>query len=133
MLAEEASVALRYAGFWLRAAAAALDGLIVSVPVAVAYWSLRSIAATYVVFLSLMVYSQLYLPATTGQSLGKLLLRLVILHQDGTPISLGTVLVRLMGRGVSGFTLGFGFLIAAWDERKLALHDRLAGTCVVRL
>lgn len=124
---------MRYAGFWLRAAAAALDGLIVSVPVAVAYWSLKSIAATYVVFLSLMVYNQLYLPATTGQSLGKLLLRLVILHQDGTPVSLGTVLVRLMSRGVSGFTLGFGFLIAAWDERKLALHDRLAGTCVVRL
>lgn len=123
---------MRYAGFWLRAVAAVLDGLIVSVPVAVAYWSLKSFAAAYVVFAALLIYNQLYLPATTGQSLGKLLLRLTIVHQDGTPISLGTVLVRQMSRGISTLTMGFGFLIAAWDQRKLALHDRLAGTCVVR-
>jgi uncharacterized RDD family membrane protein YckC len=51
---------------------------------------------------------------------------------DGGRISFGRATGRYFGKILSGLILGIGFLMAAFTERKQALHDLLAGTLVVR-
>ena len=50
--------------------------------------------------------------------------------EDGSePIGLSRAAVRVLGYLLSGLTLGIGFLMIAFGG---SLHDRLAGTRVVR-
>ncbi|QHC35466.1 RDD family protein [Komagataeibacter xylinus] len=39
---------------------------------------------------------------------------------------------RYFGKYLSALLLGVGFLMVMWTQRKQALHDILAGTCVIR-
>jgi uncharacterized RDD family membrane protein YckC len=72
-----------------------------------------------------------YFWAVRGRTPGKALLGLSIEGVDDEfPISLGRAVARLMGYGVSVALLGCGFLLIALDGN--ALHDRIAGTRVVR-
>jgi uncharacterized RDD family membrane protein YckC len=62
---------------------------------------------------------------------GKRLLGLVVVAEDGSePIGLSRATVRVLGYLLSGLTLGIGFLMIAFGGA--GLHDRLAGTRVVR-
>lgn len=66
-----------------------------------------------------------------GATPGKRLLHLVVEGEDGRfPIGLGDATIRLIGYFCSGIVLGIGFLMIAFQGR--ALHDRMAGTRVVR-
>ena len=51
---------------------------------------------------------------------------------DGGRITFMRGLLRVLGMTLSGLILGIGFLMAAFTERKRALHDIIAGTCVVK-
>ena len=73
------------------------------------------------------------LPLFGGQTIGKWATGLRIERRDGRPLSLPRALLRhLVGYLVSLLTLGAGFLLAALDREGRALHDRIAGTIVVR-
>ena len=63
---------------------------------------------------------------------GKLACRLRVTDEAGRRIGLGRALGRNLGKYVSGFLLGIGFLMVAWTRRKQGLHDLMAGTLVVR-
>jgi uncharacterized RDD family membrane protein YckC len=41
--------------------------------------------------------------------------------------------VRWIGQGMSFLVLGLGFLMIAFSREKQGLHDKIAGTYVVRL
>lgn len=47
-------------------------------------------------------------------------------------IGTGKAIVRYLGYIVCIFTLGLGFLWVAIDSRKQGLHDKMAGTLVIR-
>ena len=66
-------------------------------------------------------------------TLGKRLCRLRVTGLDGGRISLGRAVGRYLGKFLSAFILGIGFLMVAWTQRKQGLHDLLASTLVVRL
>jgi uncharacterized RDD family membrane protein YckC len=66
-----------------------------------------------------------------GQTPGKMLARIKIVGPTGERPGAGTVLMRLMGYFMSTVTLGIGFALAAFDERRQGLHDRVANTFVV--
>jgi uncharacterized RDD family membrane protein YckC len=72
-----------------------------------------------------------YFWAVRGRTPGKAALGLAIEGVDGEyPIGLGRAMARLLGYGISLALLGCGFLLIALDGS--ALHDRIAGTRVVR-
>jgi uncharacterized RDD family membrane protein YckC len=72
-----------------------------------------------------------YFWAVRGRTPGKSLLGLAVEGEDGEyPIGIGRAVTRLLGYGVSAALLGVGFMLIALDGN--ALHDRIAGTRVVR-
>lgn len=82
----------------------------------------------------LVLWNDVYLPATRGYSLGKKMLGLRIYTVDGqSPIGMGKAVVRFLGRIPSGMCLYLGYLWALFDERRQTWHDKFAGTLVVRV
>lgn len=68
-----------------------------------------------------------------GATPGKLVLRLKVVTPQGGPISVSQAVGRYFGQILSGLILGIGFLMAAFDDEKRALHDRLCDTRVIRV
>ncbi|MBS0380899.1 MAG: RDD family protein [Proteobacteria bacterium] len=63
---------------------------------------------------------------------GKLALGLRVTDEHGERIGFARATGRYFGKFVSALTLCIGFLLAGWTVRKQALHDLMAGCCVVR-
>ena len=139
-----------YAGFWARTAAFVIDCVIV--------WFLR-LGVRFALFLSfgfvsdknpldatlLFQYSwkdgllyaagALYFVLGTyyaGATLGKKALNLRVVSADGKPLTFINVLFReTIGRFLSSFVLGIGYLLAGITVEKKALHDMLCDTRVI--
>ncbi len=63
---------------------------------------------------------------------GKMVVGVRIERADGSPLSVGRILGRYFGRMLSGFVMCVGYLMAAFDDQKRALHDYLCDTRVVK-
>jgi uncharacterized RDD family membrane protein YckC len=69
-----------------------------------------------------------------GQTPGKMALRIQVIRSDGTPMSYGRAFLReVIGKLASGIILGIGYLMAGFDRQKQGLHDKIAGTYVIKL
>jgi uncharacterized RDD family membrane protein YckC len=133
---------VEYAGFWRRVAAVLIDGLILSVVTVPAGLSMGDGDPTGpgtlspgLVTLSTVVqwlYYALLESSSKQATVGKMALGIRVTDLDGGRISFGRATGRYFGKFLSGLILGIGFLMAAFTERKQALHDLLAGTLVVR-
>jgi uncharacterized RDD family membrane protein YckC len=151
--APEPRVGAPPAGFWRRAVAFALDlmlvDLIESAYVAVAVLAVRSAHAASVwepsgaasmldpgwaVALNLTIFTAYFtfFHYWGGQTPGKMLLRARVERTDGGPLSPGRALLRSVACLASALTV-VGFLMAAVEKRKRALHDLIAGTHVVQV
>jgi uncharacterized RDD family membrane protein YckC len=72
------------------------------------------------------------IPGLTGLTVGKWATGLRIKRSKGTEIGIGRAFLRhFIGYPMSFFTLGLGFLAAAFTARGRGLHDLIAGTIVV--
>jgi uncharacterized RDD family membrane protein YckC len=69
----------------------------------------------------------------SGQTPGKMLLRLRVIGANGEPITPGTAFLRWTGYLLSGIVFFSGFLWIAFDRRKQGWHDKIALTLVVRI
>jgi len=65
-------------------------------------------------------------------TLGKMAMRLTVTTVTGQPLSLWHSNRRCLAKLLSLLSLGVGFLVAELSPKNQALHDRLAGTVVVR-
>lgn len=63
---------------------------------------------------------------------GKLAVGIRIERADGSPLSVGRIIGRYFGRMLSSLLLFVGYLIAAFDDEKRALHDFICDTRVVK-
>jgi uncharacterized RDD family membrane protein YckC len=79
-----------------------------------------------------LAYFTLFL-GMRGQTPGKMICGLKVVRLDGTPVSYGQALARTLGYYVNLLTLCIGFLWVAFDPRKQGLHDKIAGTCEIRV
>jgi uncharacterized RDD family membrane protein YckC len=147
-----------FAGFWIRAAARILDILVILLVYNLVYlvfrlgadaglWapldqaeygSREGFSVDKVVFgvfiLGFPVFYYVYLHGAWGQTFGKMAFRIRVVNTDGSPISYRKAFLRWLGYFLSGWlTLGLGYLWAAFDDRKQALHDKVCGTLVVRV
>ncbi len=74
-----------------------------------------------------------YFHGTTGQTPGKRLMGLRVVHDTGEAIGLGTAFLRWVGYIISALPMLIGFIWAGIDRRKQAWHDKIAGTVVIDL
>ena len=147
------ALGVRKAGFWLRCVAFLLDlaavaalvaagGMLVSVAVQVGGWFsstpelalewLENSARTLLSVLLVLSYFTVFV-GWRGQTPGKMLCRLRIVRVEGHEVGYGRALVRWIGQILSTLLLGIGFLMIGFFPKKQGLHDKLAGTHVVRL
>jgi uncharacterized RDD family membrane protein YckC len=84
-------------------------------------------------FLALLAFG--YVAAFTvagGQTIGKMLLSLRVIGDDGRPIDAAGGMLRAAGCMLVPLTFGLSYVPALVTSDHRALHDRLAGTRVVR-
>lgn len=67
-----------------------------------------------------------------GRTVGKSALRLKVLKSDGSRVSYWRAFGRSWAYILNGFTLGIGFLIIAFTEKKQGLHDFICDTIVIK-
>ena len=84
-------------------------------------------------FLALLGFG--YVAAFTvagGQTIGKMMMSLRVIGDDGRPVDAAGGMLRAAGCMLVPITLGLSFVPALVTSDHRALHDRLAGTRVVR-
>lgn len=138
------------AGFFIRLAATLLDILILLIPYAL-------ISLVIVILINLRIYSVeqvmaqeyyyklfdysyrivfLYFcldcessPKYQG-TLGKYLLKIKVVNEDGTHLSLVKAALRSALKMFSALLVGVGFFMILFTRKKLGLHDMICGTKV---
>jgi len=138
-----------YASFWRRVGAAFVDGCIVALPLAALTWSLDDQLGSVISTLATIAYQGAFL-VTRGATPGRRLLGIRVIDATGANPDLSKALIRqifsILGLVLVIFTdhpfnpIGFVLIVVSladvlWmlrDERYQTLHDRLAGTFVVR-
>ncbi|MBI4990439.1 MAG: RDD family protein [Rhodocyclales bacterium] len=141
-----------YAGFWYRALALLIDfaistvmAIVIAVPLGFATGTLLSGSASYFEIRNLgegmgnlvgvlvnWLYFTLCESSPWQATLGKKVLGLKVTDVNGSRIGFGRANARYWSKLFSIFTLLIGYLMAAFTQRKQALHDMIAGTLVVR-
>jgi len=139
------------AGFWIRAAAMIVDGLLL-------FFGLMILGILPAIFLPVLTtgmekgarellmgsfFSVLYLgvpclyftvcTSVWGQTLGKNVLHLKVVRLDGQAVPLSTALLRWASYFLSLIPLGFGFILGGFHREKRSLHDLVSGTKVVQM
>jgi uncharacterized RDD family membrane protein YckC len=146
------------AGFWKRAAASLLDGLVVGI----GSWIIAMVMVMVVFGLSaaggfasgdpsamgtsmiavqigsnlfgILVAAAYYagFHASSSQAtLGKMTVGIKVVRSNGHRITLGRGIGRYFATWLSFLTIGIGFLMAAFTQRKQGLHDMVCDTLVV--
>jgi uncharacterized RDD family membrane protein YckC len=152
---------VKYQGFWIRFAAKLLDGLLLSVvttPLALVFLApvfRRQAAAVAAAggapnpdpaaafallgamgvfwsgyFLIVLAYN-VWMNGRWGATVGKMAIGARIVNTDGSAIGYGKALGRFFAELLSMMTIYIGYIIAAFDSKKRALHDHICGTVVV--
>lgn len=133
-----------YGGFWKRAAALLIDWVLMLAP-AFVLGALIGLAvgpgegaektAEHLGNLAGIVVSWLYYALAESSSWqatpGKRMLGMQVTDLEGRRISFGRASGRFFGKIVSGLTLGVGYAMAGFTDRKQGLHDMMAGCLVV--
>ena len=147
----------RPAGFWIRAVALLIDGLILGVLFAILGGILAALVGFNIkdpdnfsnaetaaaggfillLFVVMVVASWLYEAILTssarGATWGKQAMGLRVLRGDGAPLSFGRATARYFSKSIVTplLPLAIGYLMAAFTRRKQALHDFMADTIVI--
>lgn len=135
-----------YAGFWKRYAAYFIDYIlltVVTLPLSMIINVMGAssgnegvqVALTLVVMLLSLVISIGYYAgfhaSRGGATLGKMAVGIKVVRGNGERISFLRAFCRYLATIVSSLILMIGFIMAAFTERKQALHDMMCDTLVV--
>jgi uncharacterized RDD family membrane protein YckC len=150
-----------YAGFATRAIAFVIDVLLLSITVVIVagffsttvkMMQLRALATNFetvspvvttvvdfifspgfysIVSVSFVIFYYLFLWTVAGQTIGKAVMGIRIVSQDGRKLKLTQAIIRYIGYYISAIALGLGFFWVLFDDHRLAWHDKLAKTCVL--
>ena len=139
---------LRYAGFWIRFVAKFLDGLILGIPLVIIIVAvimamasgggganspvidLVSILAQVAFYVINLLYT-IFFVGKYGATPGKMICKIHIVTGTGEKVTYGRATGRAFAEILSGMICNIGYLIAAFDSEKRALHDHICNTRVV--
>jgi len=139
--------ALDYAGFWIRLGAVAIDwfiiwifSMILFIPLGIFMPNSSDNPYVALSFMPVIMLLQYAIPAVYdtwfvgkyGATPGKMACKLKIVVADETPLSYSRALGRHFAKWLSSIILGIGFIMAAFDDERRTLHDRICETRVVR-
>lgn len=128
----------RFAGFWIRTAAFLLDWLLLVIASTVMGGLAAEIDGPLVVLVALflpLVYFAGMHAWHDGATVGKAVFGLAVQARDGAPVGFGRASARALATAVLWFTVIGGLvdaILLAADAKKQSLHDKIAGTIVVR-
>lgn len=144
---------VRYAGFWIRFVAYLIDSIALSVifvPIfflffapAAGFASLAQDTDAMLAFygelsgfwMIEMVIQVLYFAGMESSkyqaTLGKMAVGIIVTDESGNRISMGRAIGRFFAKILSGLIMMIGYIMAGFDSRKQALHDKLASTFVI--
>jgi uncharacterized RDD family membrane protein YckC len=144
-----ATVSAPKAGFWIRFVARLIDTIILCVPLLIlaAILGVFSASATtgqvsagvalwyLIAVVGSIGYFIYFWSSGGGQTLGMRMLSLRVVKTNGSPVSVGSAVLRYVGMIVNSiiFGLPIGFIWAAFDKDKQGWHDKIAGTYVVKV
>ncbi|MEH7415771.1 RDD family protein [Neobacillus drentensis] len=117
----------KFGGFWKRLLAYFIDYLIVFVPL---YMIFGDSAPIFNLLLS-WVYFAWMESSKMQATLGKKVFGLKVINQNGRKITFKRATGRYFAKYISIFTLGIGYLMAAFTKRKQGLHDKIASTFII--
>jgi uncharacterized RDD family membrane protein YckC len=144
---------LAYGGFWIRFLAKLIDGIILGIVQWVVMMPTSMLMAPspgqsteqfgspgVFAILGFQVMLSILLPAVYntffigrfGATLGKMACRLQVITPEGGKVSYARALGRFFAEMISYMILAIGYIMAAFDDEKRALHDRICSTRVVR-
>lgn len=129
----------QYAGFWRRVVAAIIDSVILQAITAlvgvIAVFGLGKNfpVALFVPLIALIaiLYFALFESSSRRATPGKMIAGIQVTDLSGNRISFVRALGRYFAKILSALILCIGFLMAAFTQRKQALHDMVAGTVVI--
>lgn len=79
-----------------------------------------------------IVYSVIMESSVRQGTYGKVLMGLKVTDESGLPISAGRAVVRNLSKLICVATLGLGYAAGFFDKRQQGLHDKIAGTMVIK-
>lgn len=134
-----------YGGFWARLAAYFIDYIVVNMALMFLYMPFGFlleyggdfVEGVFGILLSLLSIVlgfgyYVYMTYKYQATLGKMAIGIKVLNDQGKKPTLSEVMMReVLGKIVSSLTLGIGYLIAAFTNKKQALHDMIGRTIVV--
>ncbi len=137
---------MRYAGFWRRLLAYAIDIIVqmaVVFPISfimglmgplMANHPAVAVAWTIIMQLVIMAFAPFYfiwMHGKYGATLGKKALGIKVVMSDGRKITYGRATGRFFAHILSRAILAIGCIMAGFDEQKRALHDHMCDTRVI--
>jgi uncharacterized RDD family membrane protein YckC len=138
-------LSMAYAGFWVRFAAAFIDGAILFVVQFALQMAFLPIFAgndpvsllVFSMFLNLfnIAMAATYegvLIARYAATPGKMALGLQVVRADGSPVALSRAVARYFAKMASALIVGIGYIMIAFDSQKRGLHDHMCETRVVK-
>ena len=143
---EEEKKEYKYGGFWVRFVAIIIDAIVLFFVQSLfsfvftgqlmsfysedgdnsAYWTSNLLS----IFVSVGYYAGFESSAKQA-TIGKMCFDLKVVDTSGNRISFLRGVGRYFSKILSTITLMIGYIMAAFDSRKQALHDKLASTMVV--
>lgn len=137
---------MEYAGFWIRFGAKFIDGLIIGVVnmainlVLGFTMDTSSDPSQAYIILAISNFLQIAVAAayTTwllgryGATLGKMACKIKVLTPDGGSVSYARAFGRYFAEILSAMIFSIGYIMAAFDDQKRTLHDRICNTRVVK-
>ena len=139
---------IRYAGFWIRVAAAIIDSLlwaVITIPILIAIygidWLLGELPAymihgTWELLLSYLLPAIVVIVFWVCKSAtpGKMITRIKVVDAEtGNKLSTGQRIGRYLASYPATLPLFSGLIWVAFDKRKQGWHDKLARTLVVEV
>ncbi|MGD0278118.1 MAG: RDD family protein [Smithella sp.] len=138
-------IGFNYAGFWKRGGAVFIDGIILLIinlsmllafglklfvtKPAAAEMPLRN-TLTIVQYIISFGYEVFFI-GKYGATLGKMALKIKVINADGSKVGYLKAAGRYFAKILSGIILAIGYFMAAFDDEKRALHDRICNTRVI--
>jgi uncharacterized RDD family membrane protein YckC len=135
-----------YAGFWIRFGAHMIDSVMLGIVNTIISLILigsalaaeepaiavGAILGSYAIGIAIGMSYEGWFLVNKGATVGKMALGLKVIRASGAQITWGLAIGRYFSKLVSGMMLSIGFLMAAWDEERRTLHDRICDTRVVK-
>jgi uncharacterized RDD family membrane protein YckC len=132
---------LIYGGFWERFVAALIDGIVLTIAQNIVSYGIYQ-ESTFSGSLNYgvmgfgmiigLVYNVYFLSSDKQATLGKQAMGLKVITVEGERLTPMNAAGRFFSTYLSAIILLIGYIMVAFDDKKQALHDRLAHTYVIR-